>query len=108
MNQVPRRAEMIAVKKLEDYGVRNATTPEERLSVYEEQGRGLPKLKQAIFWQGVLRNDPEVARLCKANGTPHRVLHGGPKKPKRARSYKLDFVPLHKEVGQVEENGVCQ
>jgi hypothetical protein len=96
------------VHRLEDFGVRNATTAEERLATYQEQGRGLPKTKQALFWSGVLKSDPEVAKLCKANGTPYHVPRGGPKKSKRARSYKSDFVPLHKEVGQVEENGVCQ
>jgi len=86
--------------RLEDYGVRNATTPEQRLAVYKEQGRGLPKLKKALFWMGVLEADPEVAKLCKANGTP--------RKSKRVRPSKFENVGVHKEIGLIEENGVCQ
>jgi hypothetical protein len=81
--------------KLEDF-----SSPQERLREYQLQCRGLPRLKKARFWLGVLEADPAVAKLCKANGTP--------RKGRRSRSSKWDDVPLHREVGQVEENGVSQ
>jgi len=56
------------IARLEDFGVRNATTPEERLKVYQDQCKGLPKVKQALFWAGVLDADPEVAKLLREGG----------------------------------------
>jgi len=91
---------MIAAKKLEDFGIRTKPPPEERLKVYREQGRELPPIKQARFWAGVLEADPEVAKLCRANGTPRKF--------KRIRSSKFENGGLHKEVGLIEEFGVSQ
>ena len=88
------------IARLEDFGVRNATTPEERLKVYQDQCKGLPKVKQALFWAGVLDADPEVSKLCRANGAP--------RKSKRIRSSKFENGGLHKEIGQIEEEGVSQ
>lgn len=87
------------VPKLEDFGIKVVPTPQERLATYKAQCRGMPKLKKARFWLGVLDSDPEVSELCKANGTPRK---------RGRRSSKGGNVPNSEEVRQNDENGVSQ
>lgn len=52
----------MSTSRLEDFGTRGMTTPEERLKEYKEQCRGLPKRLQARFWLMIMQKDPEVAK----------------------------------------------
>ncbi len=64
---MPSEAAELHGTKLEDFGARGATTPEERLAEYQAQAKGLPKTKAARFWLGVLAHDAEVRRLVKVD-----------------------------------------
>jgi len=86
------------VHVVEDYGVRNATTPEERLRVYQDQALGMSPKVRARFWLGCLEHDPEVAAIVKAGGNS----------PKRRRRRGKANVPIHQELGQFSENGGSQ
>jgi hypothetical protein len=56
------------IARLEDYGVRNTTTPQDRYAQYIEDCKGLPKHKQAEFWLKTMKHDVEVGRLMKTLG----------------------------------------
>ena len=56
------------VAKLEDCGIRNTTTPQERYAQYVEDCEGLPKRKQAEFWLKIIEHDKEVGRLVERQG----------------------------------------
>lgn len=87
-------------EKLEDCGVRGIPSPQERLKVYREQSKGMDKKLRAKFWLGVLDSDKEVAKLCRANGSPP------PKK--RGRPAESENVPIRNGTGLIDENGVSQ
>lgn len=55
------------VTRLEDFCVRGATSPVERLKEYQVQAKDLPKTRKARFWLEVLKHDKEVAKLVKEN-----------------------------------------
>jgi hypothetical protein len=53
---------------LENFGIRNTTTAQERYAQYVEDCKGLPKRKQAEFWLKIIEHDKEVGRLVKRQG----------------------------------------
>lgn len=100
----PKVAKKVAPKtvneNLEDCGVRGIPTPQERLRTYQQQSKGMGKKLRAKFWLGVLDSDKEVAKLCRANGSPP------PKK--RGRPAESENVPNRNGTGLIDENGVSQ
>ena len=54
--------------RLEDFGTKGTVSSQERFKVYQEQAKGLPKTKMALFWLRTLEADREVRELFEASG----------------------------------------
>jgi hypothetical protein len=65
--------------RLEDFGIRNTTSPEERLAEYKSQCKGISQRLQAKFWLMVFEKDKEVAKL---------IGHMKPKQRGRPRNHQ--------------------
>jgi len=59
----PRDGGPMTTMRLEDFGVRESMSPQDRKKEYARQCKALDPDLRAAYWLSVLRNDPGVAKI---------------------------------------------